>query len=137
MPSTIKRGAKGWRYQFQWQGKTFSKAWFPTKAAAIAAREEHRKQVQVEPRAGQGLTFRELANEYLDHSQRRHAPKTYQYKVIVFRKFKEWAGEDLPADQVTVQLLEAFLRTRPGNISYNRYRKDLCALRPGPGNAAL
>jgi integrase len=128
LPSTIKKGPKGWRYQFQHEGKTYSKAWFPTKAAAIAAREEHKKKIKAGKRVGEGLTFRELANEYLDHSERRHAPKTYQYKVIVYRKFKEWAGEGLPADQVTVQFLESFLRTRPGNISYNRYRKDLCAL---------
>lgn len=123
----ISKGKKGWRYQFTFQGKPYSKAWFSTKGAAIAAREEHKKQVKAEVKKGAGLTFKALANEYLDYSERRHAAKTYQYKVIVCRRFLEWAG-DVPADHVTIQLIEGFLRTRPGNISYNRYRKDLCAL---------
>jgi integrase len=75
-----------------------------------------------------GLTFREVANAYLDHCQRRFVRKTYQYKIIVCKRFLDYAGEDLPADQVTIQLFEAFLQTRAGNISYNRHRKDLCAL---------
>jgi integrase len=123
----ISHSKKGWRYQFTHEGKPYSKAWFSTKAEAIAAREEHRKRVKEAARSKATLTFRQVANEYLDYSQRRHAAKTYEYKVIVFRRFLEWAG-DLPIERVTVQFLESFLRTRQGNISYNRYRKDLCAL---------
>jgi integrase len=127
MPGISHHQKKGWRYQFTHQGKAYSKAWFSTKAEAIAAREEHRKAVKAAVQRQGVLTFKSLANEYLDHSQRRHAAKTYQYKRIVIRRFLEWAG-DVPADRVTVQLIEGFLHTRPGNTSYNRYRKDLCAL---------
>jgi integrase len=123
----ISHGKKGWRYQFTVAGRAYSKAWFSTKGEAIAAREDHRKAVKAELKTGAGLTFKDLANEYLDHSQRRHAKKTYEYKVIVFKRFQEWAG-DLPVERITVQLLESFLRTRPGNVSYNRHRKDLAAL---------
>ena len=128
MPGISRHPKKGWRYQFTHEGNPYSKAWFSTKGEAIAAREEHRKVVKAAAQRLGGLTFKNLANEYLDHSQRRHAPKTYQYKVIVYRRFQEWAREELPVERITVTVLESFLRTRPGNISYNRYRKDLCAL---------
>jgi integrase len=127
MPGISRDPRRGWRYQFTVEGKAYSKAWFSTKAEAIAAREEHRKAVKAEVKTGAGLTFKDLCNEYLDYSQRRHAKKTYQYKIIVFRRFLEWAG-DLPADRITVQLLESFLRTRTRNTSYNNHRKALCAL---------
>jgi len=117
---------KGWRYQFRHNGKRYSGAWFPTRAAARAAEAEHRKKLQTRmtPTA---MAFSALANEYLDFSRRRHARKTYKYKAYVFRSFIAFAG-DLPLNQINLFLLEAYLRTRPTNTNYNRHRKDLCAL---------
>lgn len=128
MTSTIKKDAKGrYRYQFQHQGKTYSKAWFSTRAAAVSSREEHKKRVKAEGRVGEGLTFLDLANQYLDFSKRRHAPRTYAYKVIVFRRFKEFAG-DLPVDKIDGLILESFFRTRSGSVSYNRHKRELCSM---------
>ncbi len=127
MTFTIKKGPKGWRYQFQHEGRIYSKAWFPSKAAAVAAREERKKQVKAEVQAGEELTFRDLANQYLDHSRRRHAARTYAYKVIVFRSFKEFAG-DLPVSQIDAGILESFFRTRKTNTSYNRHKREMCAM---------
>lgn len=129
MTSTIKKNPQTgqWRYQFQHQGKTHSKAWFPTRSAAVAAREEHKKQVKAGDRVGEGLTFLDIVNQYLDFSKRRHAPRTYAYKVIVFRRFKEFAG-DLPVSQIDAGILESFFRTRSSNISYNRHKREICAM---------
>jgi hypothetical protein len=68
-----------------------------------------------------------LADEYLDHAHRKFAEKTYKYKAYVYREFLAFAG-DMPAKQISIQRIEAYLRTRPTNLNYNRHRKDLCAL---------
>lgn len=127
MPGISHNSKKGWRYQFTVEGKPYSKAWFPTKGEAIAAREEHKKRVKGAARSGDGLSFREVANEYLDYSQRRFATKTHKYKTFVFRSFLAFAG-DIPVDQLTIPLIESYLRTRSSNTNYNFHRKDLCAL---------
>ena len=73
------------------------------------------------------MAFSVLANEYLDHAKRKFAEKTYKYKAYVYRQFLKFAG-DITAREITIQRIEAYLRTRPTNINYNRHRKDLCAL---------
>jgi len=118
---------KGWRYDFQINGRRYTKAWFPTKAAAIAAREEHRKQILTAAPTPTGTTFSALANEYLDHAQRRFINKTYKYKASVYRSFITYCG-DVPLTGLTIPLVESYLRTRPSNTNYNSHRRDLCAL---------
>ncbi len=73
------------------------------------------------------MAFSVLANEYLDHARRKFAEKTYKYKVYVYQQFLTFAG-DKTTSKISIQLIEAYLRTRPTNINYNRHRKDLCAL---------
>jgi hypothetical protein len=123
----ISKSSKGWRYQFQWRGKTYGHALYKTKSEALAAREKHKAQVKGGKPARDGLLFKDVANEYLDHSQRRHAKKTYKQKVSVYKAFQEFAGNIL-IDHITPSLLESYLRTRPTNTNYNSHKKDLCAL---------
>lgn len=118
---------KGWRYDFTVNGQRFTKAWFPTKAAAIAAREEHRKQIARKIKEPTGTTFSALANDYLDYAIRKFSPKTYKYKASVYRNFIAYVG-DVLVSEITVPLIESYLRTRPSNANYNKHRKDLCAL---------
>jgi hypothetical protein len=49
-----------------------------------------------------GMAFSSLANEYLDHAQRRFADKTYQDKVYVYRQLLLFVG-DIPVVQITMQ----------------------------------
>jgi integrase len=73
------------------------------------------------------MAFSVLANEYLDYAKRKFAEKTYKYKVYVYQQFLAFAG-DKNTREISIQLIEAYFRTRPTNINYNRHRKDLCAL---------
>lgn len=124
-----------WSYTFQVGGKVYGGGGHKTKADARTAREEKRKLVlsgkYVEanaiPEIQTGMAFSVLVNTYLDGSQRRHAPKTYKYKVFVYKNFLDHAG-DVPVSQVTPCLIQDYLRTRESNSNYNRHRKDLGAL---------
>lgn len=73
------------------------------------------------------MAFSDLVNAYLDGSHRQHAPKTYKYKVFVYKNFLEHVG-DLPVSKVTPYLIQDYLRTRSSNSNYNRHRKDLGTL---------
>jgi len=129
---------KGWRYDFTLKGTRYSGAWFKTKRKAKEAEEEKRKELKNPQEAEKAVkaeveenqtdtVFSALANEYLDHARRKFADKTYKYKVYVYRKFLEFTG-DVSIRGITIQIIEAYLRTRKTNINYNRHRKDLCAL---------
>jgi integrase len=137
---------KGWRYDFTLMKTRYTSSWFKTKSEARRAEAKKREEV-TRPAADPpqresapppppaltpaptptGMAFSALANEYLDHAKRKFADKTYQYKVYVYRQFLAFVG-DIPVVQITIQRIEAYLRTRPTNINYNRHRKDLCAL---------
>jgi hypothetical protein len=121
--------AKGWRYRFQVRGKKYNKAWFHTKAEARAAEAAHKAEIKkaVPATVPTGITFSQVANEYLDYAARRFVVKTYKAKAAIFRLFISFAG-DVSIQQMGLSLLESYLRTRPGNINYNRHRKELCAL---------
>lgn len=128
--SCWKVASKGWRYQFRYQNNRFSGAFYPTKAEAKAAEADHKKKVKQdqtpivtasEPR------FRDIANEYLDYSQRRFSEKNYKGKVYVFKQFRDFVG-DGPFKAVDARLLESYLSTLSRNSNFNRHRKALCAL---------
>jgi hypothetical protein len=38
---------KGWRYQFQRKGKTYSRGWFKTKAEGLAAEARHKAELAI------------------------------------------------------------------------------------------
>jgi integrase len=119
----------GWRYQFMHQRQEYSKSGFRTKATARAAEAAHKAQLKKEVLAKNktGMVFSELANEYLDYAARRFVVKTYKAKAAVFRAFIHFAG-DVPVQQICLSIFESYLHTRPGNINYNRHRKELCTL---------
>ena len=118
---------KGWRYQFQAAGKKYSKAWYPTKAAARAAEAAHKAELKKQIKTRTAGVFSGLANDYLDAISRRITPKTLRHKAFIFRSFIAFLG-DLPLSQMSVSVLEVYLRSRRINTNYNRHRKDLCAL---------
>lgn len=121
---------KGWRYQFQRQKKTYSGAWYKTKAEAKAAEAARVKEVEAELKKKAvpiATIFSEIANAYLDWAERKFIAKTYKYKVFVFKNFIRVMG-DLPIQEVTITNLEKYLNTRSSNTNYNRHRRELCAL---------
>jgi integrase len=119
-----------YRYQFQYRGRRYSKTGFATQKAAQTALVKHRESLEtnpVRPSTPTVMGFKEMANLYLDYTQRRFAEKTHKYKVFVYREFLRNTG-DLPLDRISSQVIEKYLCTRPTNVNYNRHRKDLSAL---------
>jgi integrase len=122
------RHKKGWRYQFQVGGTRYAKAGFPTRAEALAAQEDHKKEVKAGKvqKTPSGMGFRTVSYEYLDWVQRRYSEKTYKEKVFVYKSFMESVG-NLPVAQISAKIVESYLLTRPTNPNYNKHRKNLCA----------
>jgi integrase len=131
--SCWKVAGKGWRYQFKYERKRYSGAFYPTRAAAKAAEAEHKKELAQEEKTLTDTaceivpSFRDVANEYLDYSQRRFSEKNYKGKIYIFKEFLDFAG-DIPFSTIDARQLERYLATLPRNSNYNRHRKDLCAL---------
>lgn len=130
------REAKGWRYRFQVRGEMHRNTarrgqppYYATKAEARAGEAAHKAELKKvgTAKTPTGTVFSELANEYMDDASRRFAKKTYKYKAFVFRSFMAHVG-DIQLSQISIPLIESYLRTRHSSINYNRHRKDLCAL---------
>jgi integrase len=122
-----------WIYTFQYKGETYGGRGFKTKARARTAREERRKEIKEEGRQKSFENDLEsVSTKYLEHSERRHASKTYKQKFCVLTLFAahlEKKGLKNPAiDKITPADLHSYLNTRPTNNNYNAHRKDLCAL---------
>jgi integrase len=130
--SCWKVAGKGWRYQFKHEKKRYSGGFYRTKAAGRAAEAEHKKRLAQEAKTltatdSEAPSFRDLANEYQDYSQRRFFEKNYKGKVYVFKQFRDLTGNPPFAD-IDARVLEQYLATLPCNSNYNRHRKALCAL---------
>jgi integrase len=121
---------KGWRYRFECQKQTYSGQWFPSKAAAQAARAEHRQRLKMPPpneNSPPAWDLESLILDYLNGARRQFQPKTWKYKRYVYQSFRDFAG-NLPLYQITGHLVGQYLLTRPSNYNYNFHRKDLSAL---------
>jgi len=118
---------KDWRFEFRLNGIRYTGSGYQTKGAALAAREEKRKEAQKEE-TRTVTAFSSVANLYLDYAQRRFAKKTYQYKSLVYRHFLAHCKEDIDITLITPHILHSYLNTRPSNYNYNVHRKELCAL---------
>ena len=122
------KSRKDWCYKFQVQNKQYGSRGYSTKKEAIAARAEHRCRVQQNigliPKS---MGFKEAASIYLDDAKRRFAPKTYKYKVSVYKAFLDFHG-DMAIEKITPVIVDSYLKTRKTNNNYNVHRKDLSAL---------
>jgi integrase len=121
---------KGWRYQFQYQGKQYSGQWFPTKTTARDERAEHRKRLKTQPTSESGPPAWDIDSlnlEYLEEAKRKFRTKTWKYKRFVYQSFQAFCG-NLFLSQITPHLVGKYLLTRPSNYNYNFHRKDLSAL---------
>jgi len=120
------KSGKVWTYQFIYGKQRYSKSGFLKKSDARKAQEKRRSEIRG-GRTQTGMAFSEVANLYLDWSKRRHAKKTYEYKVGVFRALLVWWGNNNVVS-LTPQIAHRYLNTRPSNNNYNSHRKEICAL---------
>lgn len=116
-----------WKYSFQKAGKTYGGGGFATKREAIAEREARRLEI-LKPAANvTGYRLREWAVAYLEYSERRFAPKTFDSKRRAIRRLLSHLG-DIAVDAVTPHMIEGFLSTMPTNAGWNVYRKELAVM---------
>lgn len=115
-----------WRWEFQYRNQRYTGAGHKTRKEGLEAREKKRR----EAKGGSipiGMAFEEAANLYLDFSHRRHATKTYNYKKLVYKRFKDYHGNSAIQD-ITPFMIHSFLATRPSNRNYNAHLAELSAL---------
>lgn len=122
--------AKSWYFDIVVNGIRVHKGGFKTKAEALGAQEEKRRELKnPQTPTVTDYSFREVANEYLDHSKRRFSDKNYHGKTYIFRCFQVWLGDDYSAFKcISARQLESYLSTLPRNTNFNRHRKALCSL---------
>jgi integrase len=129
--------ASGYRIQFQYLGHRYSKTGFPSKKAAERwqveklAELEKEAQIPKEPNSSavdsSPLTLGGLMLKYMAIAERTLAPKTLSYRKTVFRRFLQDIG-NVPAADITPEMVEAHLLTRPTNHNYNKCRVEVCRL---------
>jgi integrase len=119
---------KYWIYQFQYQGKNYGGRGFASRRAAETARAKRRQQIKdLSKQTLPGMGFKEAASAYLDHSERKHAKATYQYKALIYKTFIQSQGNKVITD-ITPADISNYLLELPTNALYNARRKDLSAL---------
>jgi integrase len=124
-----------WRYQFQHLGKRYSKTGFSTKTDARREMENHRETLTKglfpptlpSSPTQYDLDLETLMVEYLRVAERQLAPKTLEYRKIVFRRFLRHSA-NVPATQVTTRVVETYLLSRPTNHNFNKDRTELMRL---------
>lgn len=122
---------KGWRYAFQFRGKKYTSNYYPTKAEASAAMAEAKKEAAKLPSTEEltetVLDFVEVANLYLDFSERRHVKQTFEYKRMVLKNFAALYGT-ISITEIQPQHILNYLTSRRSNHNFNAHRKELFCL---------
>lgn len=131
MPLWKDKVRKGWRYAFQFRGKKYSSSYYPTKSEAAAALAVARKVAAtlpiVEEKTETVLDFVEVANLYLEFSERRHVKQTFEYKRMVLRNFAALYGTT-PITEIQPSHILTYLTSRQSNHNFNVHRKELFCL---------
>jgi integrase len=123
-----------WRYQFQHQGQRYGKYGFQDKKTARREMEKHREKLEnptppIPPSSPTPsvLDLETLMVEYLRVAERQLAPKTLEYRKIVFRRFLGHT-KNVPVIQITTRIVENYLLSRPTNHNFNKDRTELMRL---------
>ena len=81
------------------------------------------------------LDLETLMVEYLRVAERQLAPKTLEYRKIVFRRFLG-RTKNIPAPQVTTRVVEDYLLARLPTTTSTRTARNSCACSTGASNAS-
>lgn len=121
---------KDWAFKFKYQGKQYGGRGFKTRREAMSGREERRKEIKelLSQQIPASIDFETGASAYLDHSLRKHAKSTYDYKAKIYHDFIEMHGTPDITDPDMPHLITEYLQSFPTNAVYNARRKDLSAL---------
>lgn len=138
MASWKDRRTGKYRYQFEFRGKKYSKAGFATKKEAKKAEAMRRAEVErsqlTRPSpptpsvsGSESLSLEELMVKHLRLAERSLVPGTVAYRKVVFRRFLNHVG-NLQAVDITTDMVEDYLLTRPTNHNFNKERTELMVL---------
>jgi len=123
-----------WRYQFLHLGQRHGKYGVQDKKTARREMGKHRERLEIHPQpippsspTPCALDLETLMVEYLRVAERQLAPKTLEYRKIVFRRFLRHT-KNIPASQVTTRIVEDYLLSRPTNHNFNKDRTELMRL---------
>jgi hypothetical protein len=81
------------------------------------------------------LDLETLMVEYLRVAERQLAPKTLEYRKIVFRRFLGHA-KNVSAPQVTTRIVEDYLLSVPPTTTSTRTERNSCACSTGVSSAS-
>ena len=118
---------KDWIYKFQYLGKNYGGRGFTTKKAAMAAREDRKRELKDQRPEVTGMAFSEACDIYLDFAERRFVVGVYKHKKYVYKCFYHFLGGDIPLENITTEIVSKYLATRHSNNNYNVHRKELSA----------
>jgi len=127
-----------YRYQFQHQGRRYSKTGFDNQKAVKRAMEKHREELEAPlptapspptPSASDSgtLDLETLMVKYLRLAERSLASITLRYRKTVFRRFLAHLG-NAAATRITTEQVENYLLTRPTNNQFNKERTEIMRL---------
>jgi len=130
MSSYFKWG-KGWRYDFTLAGIRHTGAWFKTKTEAKTAESKRREELakpKEETATPTDMAFLDLVNRRLDHVKAYNSRAYYSSNVYYALKWvKEW--ENLKVNQITTEMIEAYLINRAEKVSPYTANSELRNLR--------
>jgi len=116
-----------YRYRFQFMGENYYGKGYKKKEEVKAAEADHKKKLKENAKKQTGMVFSRLADRYLTFMEKRVASNVYKYKKLVYFEFMKHHG-DIPVKDITPDMVDQYLRTRPTNNNYNMHRKDLSCL---------
>jgi integrase len=124
--SVWKRGKK-WRWKLVINKKFIDGGQADSEEEAYAAKAQARKKAKEEKEALDTTWYNDVVSQYLAHSERRFTKQTFEYKELVYQRFRDHVG-NVPINQIDLPMVEGFLATRPTNHNYNIHLKELNAL---------
>ena len=74
------------------------------------------------------MGYLEACNNYLDHAERAFATKTFKNKKAVYKNFYGFLKHDVPIKEISTQVIQNYLMTRPSNVNFNIHKKEISAL---------
>lgn len=120
-----------WRYEFQFRKVRHVKCGFTSKAEALAAREAARAELKAGKSKRPATPIQDMITQYLTFCEKRHPPKEFKYKTLVFNRFLDYLGphgKERPVSDITPVDITGFLNTRPTNVNYNKHLARLKSL---------
>jgi len=125
---------KGWRYDFTMDGKRYTKTWFKTKKEAKQSEAIRKEEIQtpenqmITSPVPTDMDFLELVNRRLDHLKEYCSEQHYNDHIYYAKRWCSY-WKKMKCDEITVDMVQAFLLKRKRDVSPITANKELRLLR--------